>query len=73
MSGGVEISDRRLFLKGLTSLPLANLRPAAAVSAGSQELTVKKLHGQTVRAGLAKPQDQPHGSTLLIQAWWGLV
>jgi carboxymethylenebutenolidase len=70
------MSDRRLFLKGLTSLPLAtvlaNPRLAAAVSAGLQEVTVKILNGQTVRASLAKPQGQPHGSILLIHEWWGL-
>ena len=39
------MSDRRRFLKGLTSLPLAtvlaNPRIAAAVSAGLQEVDVK--------------------------------
>jgi hypothetical protein len=52
-----DMSDRRRFLKGLTSLPLAtvlaNPRLAAAVSAELQ--------------GKAK------GSILLVHEWWGLV
>ncbi len=46
------MSDRRRFLKGLTSIPLAtvlaNPRPAAAVSAGLQK--VKAILDQSGRA-----------------------
>jgi carboxymethylenebutenolidase len=70
------MSDRRRFLKGLSSLPLAavlaNPRLAAAVSAGLQEVTVKLLDGQVIKAALAKPQGQARGSILLIHEWWGL-
>lgn len=70
------MSDRRRFLKGLTSLPLATVlaspRLAAAASAGLQEVTVKLLDGRTVKAALAKPQGQAQGSILLIHEWWGL-
>lgn len=70
------MSDRRRFLKGLTSLPLATVlaspRLAAAVSAALQEVTVKLLDGRTVKAALAKPQGQAQGSILLIHEWWGL-
>ena len=48
------MSDRRRFLKGLTSLPLAtvlaNPRLAAAVSAGLQEVEAKLADGRTVKA-----------------------
>ncbi len=70
------MSDRRRFLKGLTSLPLAtvlaNPRLAAAVSAGLQEVEAKLADGRTVKAALANPQDQAKGSILLIHEWWGL-
>ena len=70
------MSDRRRFLKGLTSLPLAtvpaNPRLAAAVSAGLQEVEAKLADGRTVKAALAKPQGHAKGSILLIHEWWGL-
>jgi len=70
------MSDRRKFLKGLTTLPLAtvlaNPRLAAAVSAGLQEVTVKLPNGQVLKAALAKPMGQAEGSILLIHEWWGL-
>ena len=73
------MSDRRRFLKGLTSLPLAtvlaNPRLAAAVSAGLQEVEAKLADGRIVKAALAQPQPQGQakGSILLIHEWWGLV
>ena len=71
------MSDRRRFLKGLTSLPLATVlaspRLAAAVSAGLQEVEAKLADGRTVKAALAQPQGQAKGSILLIHEWWGLV
>ncbi len=71
------MSDRRRFLKGLTSLPLAtvlaNPRRAAAVSAGLQEVEAKLADGRTVKASLAEPQGQANGSILLINEWWGLI
>ena len=46
------MSDRRRFLKGLTSIPLAtvlaNPRLAAAVSAGLQEIEAKLTNGATI-------------------------
>jgi len=70
------MSDRRRFLKGLTSLPLAtvlaNPRLAAAVSAGLRDVEAKLSDGRTVKAALAKPQGQAKGSILLIHEWWGL-
>ncbi len=71
------MSDRRRFLKGLTSLPLAtvlaNPRLAAAVSARLQEVEAKLADGTTVKAALAVPQGQAKGSILLIHEWWGLL
>ena len=71
------MSDRRRFLKGLTSLPLATVlaspRLVAAVSAGLQEVEAKFADGRTVKAALAEPQGQAKGSILLIHEWWGLV
>jgi len=71
------MSDRRRFLKGLTSLPLAtvlaNLRLAAAVSAGLQEVDAKLSDDRTIKAALAVPQGQAKGSILLVHEWWGLV
>ena len=67
------MSDRRRFLKGLTSIPLAtvlaNPRVAAAVSAGLQEVEAKLADGKTVKAALAMPQGQAKGSILLIHEW----
>ncbi len=71
------MSDRRRFLKGLTSIPLAtvlaNPRLAAAVSAGLQEVEAKLSDGRTIKAALAKPQGQARGSILLVHEWCGLV
>jgi hypothetical protein len=73
------MSDRRRFLKRLTSIPLAtvlaNPRLAAAVSVGLQEVeaTVKLADGRTVRAALAEPQGQAKGSIPLVHEWWELV
>ena len=71
------MSDRRRFLKGLTSIPLAtvlaNPRLAAAVSAGLQEVEAKLADGRPIQASLAPPQGQAKGSILLVHEWWGLV
>jgi carboxymethylenebutenolidase len=71
------MSDRRRFLKGLTSIPLAtilaNPRLAAAVSAGLQGVEAKLSDGRIIKAALARPQGQAKGSILLIHEWWGLV
>ncbi len=71
------MSDRRRFLKGLTSIPLATVlaspRLAAAVSAGLQEVEAKLSDGRTVKGALAVPKGQARGSILLVHEWWGLV
>ena len=71
------MSDRRRFLKGLTSLPLAtvlaNPRLAAAVSAELQEVEAKLGDGRTVMAASATPQGQAKGSILLVHEGGGVV
>lgn len=71
------MSDRRRFLKGLSSrllaTVLANPRLAAAVSAGLEEIQAKLFYGKTVKAALAQPQGQAKDSILLIHEWWALV
>ena len=71
------MSDRRRFLKGLTSLPLAtvlaNPRLAAAVSAGLKEIEAKLADGRPIKAALTTPQGRAKGSILLIHDWWGLA
>ncbi len=71
------MSDRRRFLKGLTSIPLAtvlaNPRLAAAVSAGLQEVEAKLSDDRTVKAALATPPGQAKGSIRLVHEWWGRV
>ena len=71
------MSDRRRFLKGLTSIPLAtvlaNPRLAAAVSAELQAVEATLSDGRTVKGALAVPQGQAHGGILLVHELWGLV
>jgi carboxymethylenebutenolidase len=71
------MSDRRRFLKGLTSIPLAtvlaNPRLAAAVPAGLQEVEGRLADGGIIKGALARPQGQANGSILLVHEWWGLV
>ncbi len=71
------MSDRRIFLKSLSSLPLsvvlANPRISRAVSAELEEVEAKLADGTTITAALATPQGQAQGSILLVHEWWGLV
>ncbi len=71
------MSDRRIFLTSLSSLPLsvvlANPRISRAVSAGLEEVEAKLADGRTIKASLAQPQGQAKGSILLVHEWWGLV
>lgn len=71
------MSDRRMFLKSLSSLPLsvvlANPRISHAISAGLETVTQNLSDGRTIKGALAVPQSQAKGSILLIHEWWGLV
>jgi len=70
------MSDRRMFLKSFSSLPLsvvlANPRISRAVSAGLQDVEARLADGRTIKGALAVPQGQVTGSILLIHEWWGL-
>ena len=71
------MSDRRIFLKSLSSFPLsvvlANPRISRAVSAGLQEVEAKLADSRTIKGALAEPEGQVTGGILLIHEWWGLV
>ncbi len=71
------MSDRRLFLKSFSSLPLsvvlANPRISRAISAGLQDVEAKLADGRIIKGALAVPQGQASGSILLVHEWWGLV
>ena len=71
------MSDRRLFLKSFSSLPLsvvlANPRISRAISAGLETVTRKLSDGRTVSGALAVPEGQAAGGILLVHEWWGLV
>jgi carboxymethylenebutenolidase len=74
----IELSevDRRLFLRGLATLPLATvlafpeLSRAAAGSTETIELTTAA--GRSVSAALAMPRADNAPAVLLIHEWWGL-
>ncbi len=70
------MSDRRLFLKSFSSLPLsvvlANPRISRAISAGLETVTQKLSDGRTVSGALAVPEGQATGGILLVHEWWGL-
>ena len=64
------MSDRRMFLKSFSSLPLfvvlANPQISRAISAGLQEVETKLADGRTIKGALAEPQGQANGSILLV-------
>lgn len=69
--------DRRLFLKGLISLPLATVlaMPDLAQAAAEQTRTVEieGENGQMLSAALALPENLARAPCiLLIHEWWGL-
>ena len=75
----IELSDdkRRLFLKGLISLPLATVLATPALAAASaqkvQSVFITAESGERYGAALAMPAS-PEGApaVLLIHEWWGL-
>ncbi|MGB5708407.1 MAG: dienelactone hydrolase family protein [Arenicellales bacterium] len=74
----IEISsdDRRLFLKGLATLPLATvlaipeLTQAAANS--TEMISITTAGGKEVSAAVALPSADNAPAILLIHEWWGL-
>jgi carboxymethylenebutenolidase len=74
----IEINPekRRLFLKGLGSLPLASVLAfpelSQAAAAGLQDVSVTLADGSKVSASLALPKAEKAPAVLLIHEWWGL-
>ena len=74
----VEVSarERRLFIKGLATLPLASvlavpeLTHAAAQSTKAVSITTSD--GREVSASIALPDAESAPAVLLIHEWWGL-
>ncbi len=75
----IELSDdkRRLFLKGMISLPLATVLATPALAAASaknvESVFITAESGERYSAALAMPKN-PEGvsAVLLIHEWWGL-
>ncbi|GAA0698696.1 hypothetical protein GCM10009104_29070 [Marinobacterium maritimum] len=73
----VTSARRRLFLKGMASLPLAVVLadPLLAKAAGqrTEEVSLALPGGLQVRAHLALPEGEgPFPAVVLIHEWWGL-
>ncbi len=72
----VSLENRRAFLKGLISLPLAAVLadPILARAAGERltEVFVKTPDGRQAGGFLAIPDRTPAPTVLLIHEWWGL-
>ena len=72
----VSDRQRRRFLKGLASLPLATVLAypefARAAAGRMEEITVETPSGGAALAALAMPKRLPAPAVLLIPEWWGL-
>ena len=72
----ISDSDRRLFLKGLASLPLAAVLAypelARAAADDTQTVMLTTQGGRDVSAALAMPDADKAPAILLIHEWWGL-
>lgn len=73
----IDPEQRRLFMKGMASLPLASVLAfpelASAAAGGLKEVSVKTASGKSVSASLALPRSTEKAPTiLLIHEWWGL-
>lgn len=72
----VTAVQRRAFLQGLISLPLATVlaHPTLAKAAGDKlsSVTVKTASGGTGRGVVALPATTPAPTVVLIHEWWGL-
>ncbi len=72
----VTAAQRRAFLQGVISLPLATVlaHPMLAKAAGDKlsPVTVKTPNGDTGRGVIALPAKTPAPAVLLIHEWWGL-
>jgi len=74
----IKVSDRerRLFLKGLASLPLATVLAypefSRAAAASTEQIQLTTEGGKQVNAAVAMPNADNAPSVLLIHEWWGL-
>lgn len=72
----VTDQQRRAFLRGLITLPLATVlaHPILARAAGDrlEQVTVTTASGEQAAAYLAVPSRTPAPAVLLIHEWWGL-
>ena len=74
----IKVSDteRRLFLKGLASLPLATVLAypelSRAAADGTDTVTITTGGGREVSAAIALPDADKAPAVLLIHEWWGL-
>lgn len=72
----IDPEQRRLFLQGLISLPLASVLafPDLAQAAGEslKEVSIDLKDGTKVNASLAMPTKDKAPTIILIHEWWGL-
>ena len=72
----INPDQRRLFLKGLVSLPLASVLAypelSHAAAARLQNVSLNLKDGSQVNAALALPMADKAPAVLLIHEWWGL-
>lgn len=68
--------SRRSVVQSLAAAPLAVVladpQLARAVAQSLQEVTTHTSSGKRVRAALARPDQTPSGSVLMVHEWWGL-
>ena len=72
----VDPESRRLFLKGVASLPLAyvlaDVELAKAAAHGGDTVTIDTDRAGKVSGYLAEPDDKNAPTVILIHEWWGL-
>ena len=72
----VDPENRRLFLKGIASLPLAyvlaDVELAKAAAHGGQTVSIQTDLADEVTGYLAEPEDKNAPTVILIHEWWGL-
>lgn len=72
----VSNKDRRLFLRGLASLPLATVLAypdlSRAAAGDTETVTITTRDGREVSAAIAMPDADKAPAVLLIHEWWGL-
>ncbi|MQT11569.1 dienelactone hydrolase family protein [Segnochrobactrum spirostomi] len=72
----VPETDRRAFLAGLATLPLAAVLSdralAQAAAAKVETVTMTTMGNRKVTGAIAKPKQWPAPSVVLVHEWWGL-